>query len=214
MKKQMNRLYSLPDDILRHIFSFDCTYKEYYSSRILPSLPYYCSSTNIFFRVKEMVEKHLEDYDDFYLKWYAQRDYDETIVQVVIRETELNMYGKFYISHVKHTDNISRFVSLFLNDDNEGLYRNEMNHTEMYFVKEVLPMILNHKHNLIVTTHENNYYYYSLTHEKKKVYIYEDQDGLKKVGSIVGGKAHLFLETGYEKGDGLYTVEYCPRHPI
>jgi hypothetical protein len=214
MKKEMYRFYTLPDDILRLIFSFDSTYKEYFSSRILPSLPHYCTNISLFLRVKEIVEKYLEEYTDFDMQWYAQRDCDKSLIKIVIRETEMNLYAKFYVSHVKHTKHLSRFVSLSLNGDNEGIYRNEMNHIEMYFVQKVLPMILTYKHNLIVANHENEYFYYSLTHEKNTVSIYKDQVGQKKVGSIVGGRAHLFLETGFEIGNRLYTVEYCPRHPI
>jgi hypothetical protein len=211
----MDRFYSLPDDIIHLIYSFDSTYTDYFSNQVLPYLQYYCplNEKHLLFRAKQMVEWN-DEFPNLSMEWYIESHI--TSIKLVVREINIHLFAKFYVSYVKHKKGISRFVTLSMIEDNLFIYKHEMYQTEMYFVTNVLTLILKHKHNLIVTDSNNEYYYYSLTFEKNvpSIPIFKDQDGLEKIGKIVNRKAYLFLETGQEISNRLYVVYYRPRFPM
>ena len=127
--------YSLPEEIIRLIYSFDRTYTEYFSNQIVPTIPYYCvlKKNHLLFRAKEMVDNWLEEYPELTIEWFI-KSYDKSSIKLVIRELSINLASRFYVSFVNHKTKLGRFVTLYMLEDNKYIYREEMFQTEIIII--------------------------------------------------------------------------------
>jgi hypothetical protein len=194
---QMKTLYSLPDDILRLIFDFDSTYRDYFSKKIVPILPYFClrKQEHLLFRAKDMMvnmdpnaSRCWEIYDD----------------SVELCERFFDVNSQYTLRFVNQ-NKISRFLSLYMMDEDREQYSFCMNkiNIEAYFIHYIQPLLLKHKHNHIVVDDENKEYFYNLHYQPyprmlttDKAFIYNDKDDerLSAVVGIFNGKKPSFFK--------------------
>jgi hypothetical protein len=193
----MKTLYSLPDDILRLIFDFDSTYRDYFSQKIVPILPYFClrKQEHLLFRAEEMMVNNDPNASRCW------KIYDDSVELFEIVDDITSEYTLRFVNQNK----ISRFISLYMIDEDREQYSFCMNtiNIEEYFIHCIQPLLLKHKHNHIVVNSENKEYYYHLNFQPyprglttDKAFIYNDKDDeqLSAVVGIFDGKTPIFFK--------------------
>ena len=196
-KNNTNLFFSLPDDILRSIFDYDMTYRQYFSKKIVPIIPYFCvrKEDHLLFRAKEMMGR--EDSNMLRI-WYVYVD----SIKVSVHENDvIFQYSVPFVNQHK----ISRFISLSMRDEDIESFSLciQAINTEEHFMKTVKPLLETHKHNHIVTDAENQEYYYrliynpyprGLTTDKAFIYSDKDNESLNAVVGIFDGDHPIFFK--------------------
>ena len=194
----MNLFYSLPSEIIRVIYSFDNTYTQYFSQKIIPLVPYYClrKEDHLLFRAKEMVES-TEEYTEH---WVVE----ETSIYLFMTNVHFDYTIQLSLTFINQ-NNISRFILLHMTDEDSFTF--EPYKTEAYFVNQVLPFIETQRNNHIVMNMNQECYYHTKfylepypRHSKDNVFIYNNQYDTSNdsiVGMFIGNFPRFFLPYFY-----------------